>query len=147
MSDDIKVTLIIFAISAVFGAVKLAKVWIEGLVKASIESENNLKNLAKLMNRQVIFNSANSIVYDSGAMEYINSINVNHTNAPDGVPTTIEIDFKRHLSTPPLLTSLDIFMFLQTQERGVGHKWIYRLSPQMVNSDNGVFRFKIEILL
>jgi hypothetical protein len=123
---------------------------VEKLVDKRLKERDVIEKLAKNIRPSMIFDSAKTPLADLGASEYIESVDiVGYFDKEKNVPTRIEVKCKRFLALAPLLTSLDLYTYDQTVERGPGpgFTWIYKLVPDTITSTVRPLRFRLEVLL
>jgi hypothetical protein len=122
---------------------------VEKLVDKRLKEKEIVEKLAKTIRPSVIFDSTSRILADLGAFEYIESVNVvKYLDKESRIPVSIEVKCKKFLPLPPLLTSLDLYAYDQTVDRGPGPEftWIYKLEPDSYSSIVRPLRFRLEVL-
>ena len=124
--------------------------YIEGIVERKIGEPGMIEKVRAQIRPMVVFDQNESILIDTGGMQYIESIHV-ALDQKGKIPQQIIITPKTYLAVPPILESFDDD-FVITSERGKGFQWIYKLGAinrirfedSAINS--GVNRFRIEII-
>jgi hypothetical protein len=79
----------------------------------------------------LVFDQNQSIIVDRGGSGLIkdNGIHVEFGEPfpPKKLPVRIRIDFRKHLETAPLLTSLNCDVTIITEKRAEAFSWIYTI--------------------
>jgi len=137
----------IITIGAVVVAIYGLAAWIDSRVETLISDDNFIQKLSLNLRPFVIFDSNNSIVYDQGAMNYIDHIQVDTTSDQNLglVVQRIVISPNRFLATPPLLDCIDIAEHVYRPTRGKKFDWVYDLA-YAGSSGPSLIRFRLEIL-
>ena len=147
------VATILSVIGAFWGILWGATSFVDWRIKQVVTDENYMAKVAANVRPSAIFDSNNSIQVDSGAMKYIDRIEVfdrgtdPHTEII-GFPKTIRVTPKRYLTHAPIITTLNGLMTDVTEERGDGFTWTYHLSTPIHNMKTlpQSFLFRIEII-
>ncbi len=135
---------LITIIAAIYGITQ----FIDWRIEKKIREEPFLRKISASLHPTVIFDETGSILYDKGAMEIIDKINVLRAKDEDSLPSEIIISPKRHLAYAPLLQTLENELLDVTAIRGKIFEWRYRLDYQMYNDVfNEKRRFRLEVLV
>jgi hypothetical protein len=124
--------------------------YIEEIVEKKISEPEIIEKVKAQIRPMVVFDQNESILVDTGGMQYIESIHV-ITKQKNGIPQEIIITPKIYLAVAPILESFDDD-FVIVSERGKGFQWIYRLGAikRLALEDSatskGVNRFRIEVI-
>lgn len=134
---------IITIVAAIYGITQ----FIDWRIERKIREEPFIRKISASLRPSVIFDENGSILYDQGAMQIIDNIQINREDAKNNsLPAEIIINPKRHLAHAPLLQTLETELIDILATRGKGFEWRYRLDYQM---SNGVFdhkrRFRLEV--
>jgi hypothetical protein len=128
-------------VAAIYGFIR----FIDWRIERKIHEEPFLRKISSSLRPLVIFDENSSILFDQGAMNMIEKIEVSHSSE-DSLPSEIFIYPKRHLAHAPLLQTLENEFIEITSSRGKGYEWRYTLDYNMTNDINGKRRFRLEIL-
>ena len=136
---------IITIVAAIYGITQ----FIDWRIERKIREEPFLRKISASLHPTVIFDENGSILYDQGAMQIIDKIEINReAGKNNSLPAEIIINQKSHLAHAPLLQTLENELIDISATRGVGFEWRYRLDYQM---SNGIFdhkrRFRLEVLV
>jgi hypothetical protein len=136
----------ITTIAAIVIVIYGATAWIDFRVETKISDDAFIQKLSRNLRPFVIFDSNNSIVYDQGAMDYIDHIHAD-TAMIDGCPVVrkITVSPKQFLVTPPLLDCIDLKDHIYRPVRGQKFDWIYELTNENEFGPS-VIRFRMEVL-
>ncbi len=133
--------------AALVGAIIALNAHIKRLVDKRVDSPETIDKLSKLIRPAVIFDNEGRVLADLGAMEYIESICVTGSLGPTTMDSIrIEVECKKFLDLPPLLTLLDTSFGNTTPTRTGKFGWIFELGPMSYSSDDATFRFRLEVL-
>ena len=122
---------------------------IEVRVNQKINNPKFLLELSAKVQPALIFNANSSILADMGAEKLIKSINVIKDKDKKFPWKTLRITItpQNHLSYPPLLESLDTYLYVQAVSRGKANDWVYFLKLDTCGSDeNSAPKFRLEII-
>ncbi len=97
---------------------------IEKIVLDKLKDQDILREIASLVRPSIIFDHHGVKKSDSGADQYIESINV---EMGDGEPNKIIIFFKQHLNSTPILECIND-NFVVTPTRMKKSDWLFELS-------------------
>jgi hypothetical protein len=136
-------------ISLIFTAIGLIVTliyFIDFMVERKVSSVEFLNQVASRIRPSLIFDGNGSILADMGAGKVIRKIEIKNdevlTNNYNIVITPIE-----HLNYPPIIESIDTFVYQQSSKRGTGNTWVYYLknisSPSQKISTP---KFRLEII-
>lgn len=149
ISNNLKnILLIIGVVGGIYAFIQ----FIDFRIKHTVNDEQFIKKVASHVRPYVIFDENESIEIEGGAMQYLESIEVERVVVmkEDAPRFNITITPKNHLAYAPLLEAVIPVMFDITSKRGKGHQWIYELTAgwNAVSSDkeNEPYRFRLEIL-
>jgi len=123
---------------------------IEGIVEKKISDPEMIEKVKAQIRPMVVFNQNDSILVDTGGMQYIESIRVILDQKKE-TPQEIIITPKIYLAVAPILESFDDD-FVITYERGKEFQWIYKLGAinrmlyEGSATRSGVNRFRLEII-
>ena len=135
---------IITIVAAIYGVTQ----FIDWRIERKIHEEPFLRKITASLHPTVIFDEIGSILYDQGAMEIIDKIEISRKAGNDSLPEEVIINPKRYLAHAPLLQTLETELVDVSVKRGKGYEWRYRLNYQMTND---VFdskrRFRLEVLV
>ena len=140
-------------VATIVGTILGAHAWVRNVAQDAILDEKFLSTLAARVRPTCIFDSRGAIETDLGVSDYIQDLKV--TANPTNYTFTIEVEAKRHLAYPPLITAVDVDLYTVSATRGKMHSWTIVLSPNSVVQQlwgdaaldtNAVHRFKLEIL-
>jgi hypothetical protein len=135
---------IITIVAAIYGITQ----FIDWRIERKIREEPFLRKISASLHPTVIFDEGGSILYDQGAMQIINKIEINRQKDKHSLPEEIVINPKRHLAHAPLLQTLENELIDVSATRGKGFEWRYRLDYQMYNDVfNDKRRFRLEVLV
>ncbi len=124
--------------------------YIDNKIDKKINNPSYIKKVASHVRPFIIFDENESILADSGGMEYIEDIKV-EAKADRFEPIKIIITPKSHLAYPPLLEVISPYEVSIDTKRGIHHRWIYevsvegRLGPDTTREIDPI-RFKLEII-
>ena len=111
-----------------------------------VDKDSYIRKLSEVLRPNLIVNEKESINYDQGAMQYLESIKI-EMDEKEKIPCRIIVKPKMHLSSPPLIQALDAEFVLFSVERGKGFEWIYELSYESYcEAFNEKRQFRIEII-
>jgi len=147
--ENVIVKGVIYLVAFVLALIAL-NVYVEGIVEKKISEPDMIEKVKAQIRPMVVFNQNESILVDTGGMQYIESIRVILDQEKD-TPEEIIITPKIYLAVAPILESFDDD-FVITSERGKEFQWIYKLGAinRMSFEDSatrsGVNRFRLEII-
>ncbi len=147
--ENVIVKGVIYLVTFVLALIAL-NVYVEGIVEKKISEPDMIEKVKAQIRPMVVFNQNESILVDTGGMQYIESIRVILDQEKD-TPEEIIITPKIYLAVAPILESFDDD-FVITSERGKEYQWIYKLGAinRMSFEDSatrsGVNRFRLEII-
>ena len=124
-------------------------VHVEGIVEKKIHDPDMIEKVKAQIRPMVVFNQNESILIDTGGMQYIERIRIKLDQKKE-TPEEIIVTPKNFLAIAPILESFDDD-FVINSERGKEFQWIYKLSPinHIVFESairSGVNRFRLEII-
>lgn len=120
--------------------------FIDSRIKSVVTDESYVRRIASEVRPSVIFDSKGSILFDQGAMRYLDEIEVvGGTNFLQNFPVRIVLKPKQYLPQPPLLTCLEDISLVVKPERGPKFDWVYPLETSG-GTELPVYRFRMEIL-
>lgn len=120
---------------------------IEKIVLDKLKDQDILQQIASLVRPSIIFDHHGVIQSDSGAGQYIESINV---DMGGGEPNKITISFKEHLNSAPILECIND-NFDVTPTRIKKSDWLFELSsPSYIvfesSPEKKEWLFRLEII-
>jgi hypothetical protein len=124
--------------------------YIEGIVVRKIGDPEIIEKVKAQIRPMVVFDQNESILVDTGGMQYIENIHVMLDKKKE-TPQEIIVTPKIYLAIAPILESFDAD-FVITSERGRQFQWIYKLGAiqrlALVESATrkGANRFRLEII-
>jgi hypothetical protein len=141
-----RIASIIITVAGVVAAIYGLSAWIDYRVEALISDDRFVQKLSRNLRPFVIFDSRSSIIYDQGAMDQIDRIQVD-TSRSEGnlVVRRIIVSPKHFLLSPPLLDCIDLTLNIYQPTRGQKFDWVYNLAEETISGPN-VIRFRMEIL-
>ena len=146
----ILVTTLVVTIPAVIGFHVYVKGYVKDIVEKKISDPDMIEKVKAQIRPMVVFNQNESILVDTGGMQYIESIQVILDKEKE-TPQEIIVTPTLYLAIAPILESFDDD-FVITSERGKEFQWIYKLGAinRMLFEDSatrsGVNRFRLEII-
>ncbi len=145
--EDIGVWELLLGVVTIVGILFAVTRYVRYLVNKRLDSPETIDKLSKLIRPSVIFDHEGRVLADLGAMEYIESIGVTGSLGPTTMDSIrIEVECKKFLDLPPLLTLLDSSFGNTTPTRTGKFGWIFELGPMSYSLDNGIVRFRLEVL-
>jgi hypothetical protein len=131
--------------------------YVDWRVEQKLSDPSFLSRVAQRVRPFFIFNAQGSIIYDSGATQYID---YDHKPRIDigpldkfGVPSQITIHFNQWFKYPPTLTVTSQGIYSCEAKQGSGYDWIYHIYAEHPLDDenstapaSNVIEFKLEIL-
>jgi hypothetical protein len=122
-------------------------------VIAHVTKDDFIQRLASLSRPHLIFDEDLSILADRGASSFVKpgGIHIEKGNPMGGssqeLPIEIKVEFCKHLSTAPILTSIVSDGVSITSRRGKFHDWIFKLEYAMTIGvpDNFKRSYRLEI--
>lgn len=153
MKDEkrIGVWTIIVGASIIIGIITGGSYFIEDRIEKKVldklKDQDILRQIASLVRPSIIFDHHGVKKSDSGADQYIESINV---EMGDGEPNKIIISFKQHLNSTPILECINDNFFV-TPTRMKKSDWLFELSsPSYIVFESSPERkewlFRLEII-
>jgi hypothetical protein len=142
-------------VAAVVGAFYGIVSFIDSRIEKKLTDETTLRRVASMVRPSCIFDEKGSVIFDSGAMQAVESINLQFTDKKDEflskLPRIITVKFNKHLAYPPILSVLDSYEVYVGEERGPMFEWIFTIGYSGgVVSDQKTFgtrcRYRLEIL-
>jgi len=120
---------------------------IEKIVLDKLKDQDILQQIASQVRPSIIFDHHGVIQSDSGAGQYIESINVDMSG---GEPNTIIISFKEHLNSTPILECINDNIDVTSKKMNKSD-WLFELSsPSYVVFENSPEKkewlFRLEII-
>lgn len=126
--------------------------FVDSRVDKRLTEDETLKKIAALVRPSCVFDQSGSILYDSGAMQLIEEIDL-VTPTPEEaakggpLPKTIVVRPSQLLREAPIITVLDPYMFEVTASRGKKFDWVYKVDYMaMPNFDVSKCKYRLEIL-
>jgi len=111
-------------------------------IEEKINDPQFIETLSANLRPYLIFDNKEIILFDRGALKYIEEIKVVHFR---NIPDTIIVTPKNFLPTAPLIEPLGPTGFEITAERGKNLTWVYKLEWQSTSSGL-TEKFRLEIL-
>lgn len=141
----------IAVIIAIIGGFYIVGLHIDSRIKHIVNDEQFIKKVSSHVRPFVIFDENETIYVEGGAMQYLEKIEVEQTVGEKGDLQSLKIIItpRSHLVYAPLLEIHSLITFYVTNRRGIGHQWVYELTPLFeVSGPNTteVHRFRLEIL-
>jgi len=125
-------------------------VYVGYIVEKKIRDPDMIEKVKAQIRPMVVFDQNDSILVDTGGMQYIETISV-ILDERKKAPKEIIVTPKLYLAISPILESFDDD-FVITSERGKKFQWIYKLGAinRMALQDSatrsGANRFRLEII-
>lgn len=114
-------------------------------IDSRIKDPDYIEKLSKTLRPFLIFDQNEIVIYDHGAMTYVDSISVRAIN-PTHL-TQIRLYANSYLQLAPLIESLGPHIYEFHPKRGKGNIWIYDLAePGFHSGSKTPERFRLEIL-
>ena len=141
-----RVVTVFLSFCAVVATIYGLLAFIDWRVSETVNTDDFLQRLSASVRPSCIFDEKGSIIYDQGAMEFIDDIKI--IERYNAIPTKILIRPKRLLSVAPLITPLEEYVAVSTAERGEKYDWIITLDlTSSAGSDSfKTAKYRLEVL-
>ena len=123
-------------------------------IDKKINDESYLSKISKTMRPYLIFDENEKYIYDHGALDHIENIEiVKHTDKDEILVEKIILTLKKYYQTAPLIECIGPLSYSFKSEKGSKTTWIYiptssglMLWPEEEDDEQDPSIFKIEIL-
>ena len=137
-------------VAAVIAGVYGVVAFVDSRIERRITDDDTLSKIASLVRPSCIFDERGSILYDSGAMQYIESLTLEGAKTEkekleNALPLKITLRPKKFLKDAPILSAVDAYTLTVKVEQGEKFDWVYSLHYMGIDSFQKC-RFRLELL-
>jgi len=141
------------AIVLLVGGIWGLNAYVDSRIENKLRSEETVRRVAALVRPSCIFDEHGRILFDSGAMQSIEAIEIElppkgTTEWMKYLPRKIVVKMNRHTAYAPLLTVVDSYAAEIKTERGLKFDWVFTLEygSAVATEPYDKCRFRVEIL-